>query len=79
MMETSLSRFGMILDSVQSDIMQVNKGTKELVLEGTYSIFVDKVLEQRAVKIQLKHYAFDINICEISKAHACNTCQLRQF
>ncbi|CDP08809.1 unnamed protein product [Coffea canephora] len=33
MMETSLSRFGMILDSVQSDIMQVNKGTKELVLE----------------------------------------------
>ncbi|GMH22465.1 hypothetical protein Nepgr_024308 [Nepenthes gracilis] len=33
MMETSLSRFGMILDSVQGDIMQVNKGTKELSLE----------------------------------------------
>ncbi|TYH58673.1 hypothetical protein ES332_D08G171400v1 [Gossypium tomentosum] len=31
--ETSLNRFGMILDSVQSDIMQVNKGTKELLLE----------------------------------------------
>ncbi|EYU32125.1 hypothetical protein MIMGU_mgv1a025416mg [Erythranthe guttata] len=29
MIETSLSRLGMILDSVQSDIMQVNKGTKE--------------------------------------------------
>uniref|UniRef100_A0A166E4T0 Protein PAIR1 n=1 Tax=Daucus carota subsp. sativus TaxID=79200 RepID=A0A166E4T0_DAUCS len=33
MMETSLSRFGMILDSIQSDIMQVNKGRKELALE----------------------------------------------
>ncbi|KAJ7962400.1 Protein PAIR1-like protein [Quillaja saponaria] len=32
-METSLNRFGMILDSVQSDIMQVNKGTKEVTLE----------------------------------------------
>nr|POE83984.1 protein pair1 [Quercus suber] len=33
LMETSLSRFGMILDSVQSDVMQVNKGTKEVSLE----------------------------------------------
>ncbi|KZV37417.1 hypothetical protein F511_01285 [Dorcoceras hygrometricum] len=33
MVETSLSRLGMILDSVQSDIMQVNKGTKEVALE----------------------------------------------
>ncbi|CAL0315074.1 unnamed protein product [Lupinus luteus] len=32
-METSLSRFAMIFDSVQSDVMQVNKGTKELLLE----------------------------------------------
>ncbi|WVZ17652.1 hypothetical protein V8G54_010634 [Vigna mungo] len=31
--ETSLSRFAMILDSVQSDVMQVNKGTKEIILE----------------------------------------------
>ncbi|XP_038996543.1 putative recombination initiation defects 3 [Hibiscus syriacus] len=31
--ETSLNRFGMILDSVQSDVMQVNKGTKEVLLE----------------------------------------------
>ena len=31
-METSLNRFGMILDSVQSDVMQVNKGTKEVLL-----------------------------------------------
>lgn len=33
MMETSLSKFAMILDSVQGDIMQVNKGTKEVSLE----------------------------------------------
>ncbi|KAI8028482.1 Protein PAIR1, partial [Camellia lanceoleosa] len=32
-METSLNRFGMILDSVQSDIMHVNKGTKEALME----------------------------------------------
>ncbi|KAK2353748.1 putative recombination initiation defect [Trifolium repens] len=32
-METSLNRFAMIMDSVQSDAMQVNKGTKELNLE----------------------------------------------
>ncbi|TYH06431.1 hypothetical protein ES288_A08G155700v1 [Gossypium darwinii] len=32
--ETSLNRFGMILDSVQSDVMQVNKGTKEVLLES---------------------------------------------
>ncbi|KAK7292682.1 hypothetical protein RJT34_15533 [Clitoria ternatea] len=32
-METSLSRFAMILDSIQSDVMQVNKGTKEITLE----------------------------------------------
>ncbi|KAH6789456.1 hypothetical protein C2S51_004462 [Perilla frutescens var. frutescens] len=33
LIETSLSRLGLILDSVQSDIMQVNKGTKEVALE----------------------------------------------
>ncbi|KAK9951670.1 hypothetical protein M0R45_007106 [Rubus argutus] len=33
MMETSLSKFGMILDSVQSDVMQVKKGTKEVSRE----------------------------------------------
>ncbi|KAL6569522.1 hypothetical protein OROMI_014036 [Orobanche minor] len=31
--ETSLSRLGMILDSVQGDIIQANKGTKEVSLE----------------------------------------------
>ncbi|KNA15819.1 hypothetical protein SOVF_094760 [Spinacia oleracea] len=33
MMDTSLNKLGMILDSVQADILQVNKGTKELSLE----------------------------------------------
>ncbi|KAL5792387.1 hypothetical protein ACOSP7_000981 [Xanthoceras sorbifolium] len=33
MLDTSLNRFGMILDSVQSDLMQVNRGTKEVSLE----------------------------------------------
>lgn len=36
MMETSLNKFGMILDSVQSDVMQVNKGIKEVSLESEY-------------------------------------------
>ncbi|CAN0824858.1 Putative recombination initiation defects 3, partial [Linum grandiflorum] len=31
--ETSLNKFGMMMDSVQRDIMQVNKGTKEVLLE----------------------------------------------
>ncbi|KAF9668968.1 hypothetical protein SADUNF_Sadunf14G0058600 [Salix dunnii] len=36
MMETSLTKFGMILDSVQSDVLQVKKGIKEesLGMEG---------------------------------------------
>ncbi|KAF7844529.1 protein PAIR1 [Senna tora] len=35
-METSLNKFAMILDSIQSDVMQVNKGTKEVTLEMDY-------------------------------------------
>ncbi|KAJ8573167.1 hypothetical protein K7X08_009678 [Anisodus acutangulus] len=33
MVETSLSRKGMILDSIQGNIMQVNRGTKEILME----------------------------------------------
>ena len=33
-METSLNKFGMILDSVQSDVMQVNKGMKDVSMES---------------------------------------------
>lgn len=36
MMETSLTRFGMILDSIQSDVMQVNKGMKEFLMESKF-------------------------------------------
>lgn len=36
-METSLNRYGIILDSVQSDVMQVNRGTKEILMESEYS------------------------------------------
>ncbi|KAM2383202.1 hypothetical protein COP2_041974 [Malus domestica] len=32
-METSLNKFGMILDSVQSDVMQLNKGMKDVSME----------------------------------------------
>lgn len=32
-MENSLNRFAMILDSVQTDILQANKGTKEVLME----------------------------------------------
>ncbi|XP_024988921.1 protein PAIR1 isoform X2 [Cynara cardunculus var. scolymus] len=31
--ESSLSRFGLMLESLQTDIMQVNKGTKELAMD----------------------------------------------
>lgn len=41
MIETSLSRLGLILDSVQGDVMQANKGTKEIALESKYTRSVD--------------------------------------
>nr|GFC52834.1 recombination initiation defects 3 [Tanacetum cinerariifolium] len=31
--ESSLSRFGLMLESLQTDIMQVNRGTKELAID----------------------------------------------
>ena len=37
----------MILDSVQSDVMQVNKGTKEVSLESEYSIPTVNTLKSR--------------------------------
>ncbi|XP_057981409.1 putative recombination initiation defects 3 [Malania oleifera] len=33
MIETTVTRFGMILDSVQGDVMQINKATKEVSME----------------------------------------------
>lgn len=34
--EGSLSKFGLMLESLQTDIMQVNKGTKELAMDSKY-------------------------------------------
>lgn len=31
----------MILDSIQSDVIQVNKGIKEVALESKYTIILD--------------------------------------
>lgn len=43
-METSLSKFGMMLDSIQSDIMQANRGTKEvLLISEFYDLFSKNV------------------------------------
>ncbi|KAH8516823.1 hypothetical protein H0E87_004970 [Populus deltoides] len=58
MMETSLTKFGMILDSVQSDLMQVKKGIKEVSLESdTFKHFRDNVNQntgQEDVKFSLE-------------------------
>lgn len=35
---TSLNRFGVILNSVQSDVMQVSKAVKEASLESKYPV-----------------------------------------
>ncbi|CAN0824860.1 Putative recombination initiation defects 3, partial [Linum grandiflorum] len=44
--ETSLNKFGMMMDSVQRDIMQVNKGTKEVLLEAMNGFFNDGFFKQ---------------------------------
>ncbi|KAK7837175.1 hypothetical protein CFP56_021652 [Quercus suber] len=45
--------FGMILDSVQSDVMQVNKGTKEVSLESEYSIPTVNTLKMDSTRQKL--------------------------
>ncbi|WCJ22785.1 Protein PAIR1 [Euphorbia peplus] len=48
--ETSLNKYGMILNSVQSDVMQVNKGSKEITMEmegiGQKLVVLNSSLEQ---------------------------------
>lgn len=39
MMETSLSKFGMMLDSIQSDFIQANRGTKQVFLESEFFVW----------------------------------------
>ncbi|KAJ4973138.1 hypothetical protein NE237_006312 [Protea cynaroides] len=53
MMETSLSRFGRVLDSVQGDIMQVNKAIKEVSLE-TEGIRQKLTAHENTLQIMLK-------------------------
>ncbi|KAM7277019.1 hypothetical protein ACFE04_018885 [Oxalis oulophora] len=53
--ETSINRFGIILDSVQSDVMQVNKGKKEILmeLEGLrQKVNVQEITQQLMIKGQ---------------------------
>nr|QFG39614.1 putative recombination initiation defects 3 [Arabidopsis arenosa]QFG39615.1 putative recombination initiation defects 3 [Arabidopsis arenosa]QFG39619.1 putative recombination initiation defects 3 [Arabidopsis arenosa] len=56
MMETSLSRFGMMLDSIQSDIMQANRGTKEVFLE-TERIQQKLILQDTSLQQLIKEQA----------------------
>ncbi|EOA40410.1 hypothetical protein CARUB_v10009137mg [Capsella rubella] len=56
MMETSLSRFGMMLDSIQSDIMQANRGTKEVFLE-TERIQQKLILQDTSLQQLMKEQA----------------------
>ncbi|CAN8310847.1 unnamed protein product [Cochlearia groenlandica] len=55
-METSLSKFGMMLDSIQSDIMQANRGTKEVLLE-TERIQQKLILQDISLQQLLKEQA----------------------
>ncbi|KAJ4901381.1 putative recombination initiation defects 3 [Raphanus sativus] len=56
MMETSLSKFGMMLDSVQSDIIQANRGTKEVLLE-TERIQQKLILQDTSLQQLIKEQA----------------------
>lgn len=49
-METSLNRLGMILDSIQSDIIQVKRGIKEMS-SGTESLWKKLVAHNEAVQL----------------------------
>ncbi|XP_077240255.1 putative recombination initiation defects 3 isoform X2 [Tasmannia lanceolata] len=53
LVETSLSRLGRIMDSVQSDIMQVNKAVKEVSLE-TEGIRQKMMVHDNSLQLMLK-------------------------
>ncbi|KAJ8623859.1 hypothetical protein MRB53_032389 [Persea americana] len=53
LMETSLSRLGMVLDSVQSDVMQVNKSVKEVSLEME-GIRQKLIIQDSSLQLMLK-------------------------
>jgi membrane protease subunit (stomatin/prohibitin family) len=39
-LETVLSRMGLIIDCVQSDVMQISRAVKEVLLESNFSMIV---------------------------------------
>lgn len=53
LIETSLSRFGMLLDSVQGDVMQVNKAIKQVSLE-TEGICKKLAAQDTSLQLMLK-------------------------
>ncbi|OVA14022.1 hypothetical protein BVC80_1787g98 [Macleaya cordata] len=53
LIETSLNRFGRILDSIQSDIMQVNKAIKEVSLE-TEGVSKKLTVHDNSLQLMLK-------------------------
>ncbi|KAI4328793.1 hypothetical protein L6164_021122 [Bauhinia variegata] len=78
-METSLNRFGMILDSIQSDVMQVSKGTKEVTLEMEY-IRQKLIAQDNSLQLMSKGHAeikesIDENLKSMSDQVNKDTCQ----
>ncbi|CAN1849728.1 Putative recombination initiation defects 3, partial [Linum perenne] len=72
--ETSMNKFGMVMDSVQRDIMQVNKGTKEVLLEGELSSamngFCKQLVDQNFCSmdgIRQKLLALDTSLLTMNK------------
>ncbi|XP_068647034.1 putative recombination initiation defects 3 [Aristolochia californica] len=53
LVETSVSRLAMILDSIQSDVMQVNKSVKEVLL-GTEGLRQKMVLQENTLQLITK-------------------------
>ncbi|CAH8316426.1 unnamed protein product [Eruca vesicaria subsp. sativa] len=56
MMETSLSKFGRLLDSIQSDIIQANRGTKQVFLE-TERIQQKLILQDTSLQQLIKKHS----------------------
>ncbi|KAH9731948.1 putative recombination initiation defects 3 [Citrus sinensis] len=54
LMETSLNRIGINLDSVQSDIMQVNRGSKEILLE-VEGISQKLIVQDTSLQLMLRY------------------------
>ncbi|CAM8941898.1 unnamed protein product [Rhodiola kirilowii] len=80
-METSVTRLGIILDSVQSDVLQVNKGTKEVSqeLEGIKQKLnvIDNSLQQLNKGQQDTKACLDERLKEICDQLSKDVCQAK--